>query len=57
MFLLFEVASQNLILGFIPESLGLLIFGVGLVLLTIGLRRFIKRGEKSADGGIIHTTK
>ncbi len=45
MFFLFDVASQNLILGFVPESLGLLIFGVALVFLTIGLRRFMKRSD------------
>jgi hypothetical protein len=45
MFLLFDVASQSLILGFVPESLGLLIFGVALVLLAIGLRSLLKRGE------------
>jgi hypothetical protein len=52
MFFLFQVINQNLILGFIPESLGLLIFGVGLVFLTIGLRWIMKRGEKSVDGEI-----
>ena len=57
MFFLFDVANQNVILGFIPESLGLLIFGVALILLTIGLRWIMKRSEKSADGGIEHITK
>ncbi len=49
MFFLFDVASRNLLLGFVPESLGLLIFGVGLILLTVGLRWIIKRNEKGAD--------
>lgn len=49
MFFLFEVTNQTLILGFISESFGLLVFGVGLIVLTIGLRRIIKRNEKSAD--------
>ena len=41
---LFEV----MIWGFVPdERIGLLIFGVALILLAIGLRRFMKRGEKS----------
>ncbi len=57
MFFLFDVASQNLILGFVPESLGLLIFGVALVLLAIGLRWFMRRTEKNADSEIKHTTK
>ena len=52
MFILFEVASRNLLLGFVPESLGLLIFGVGLILLTVGLRWFMKRNEKSADSPV-----
>ncbi len=57
MFLLFEVASENPILGMIPESLEVLIFGVGLVLLAIGLRAVLKRIEKNADGEMIHRTK
>lgn len=57
MVFLFDVASQNLILGFVPESLGLLIFGVALVLLAIGLRWFMKRTEENADDGVEHTTK
>lgn len=42
---LLEIANQNLLLGFIPESVGLLIFGVGLVVLTIGLRWIFNRVE------------
>ena len=57
MFLLVDVASQALILGFVPESLEVLIFGVALVLLTVGLRWFMKRSEKSVDGEIKQTTK
>jgi hypothetical protein len=57
MFFLFEVINQNLFLGFIPESIGLLIFGIGLVLLTIGLRWIMKRGEKSAEKEIKHITE
>ncbi len=45
------------ILGLIPEPLEILIFGVALVLITIGLRWLMKRGEKSAGGDIKHTTK
>lgn len=52
MFFLFDVASLNLLLGFVPESLGLLIFGVGLILLTAGLRRFMKRNENSMDSPV-----
>lgn len=42
---LLATVNQNLLLGFIPESLGLLIFGVGLVALTFGLRRILNRVE------------
>ncbi len=52
MFFLFDVASRNLLLGFVPESFGLLIFGVGLILLTAGLRWFIKRNKKSTDSAV-----
>lgn len=52
MFFLFDFTNQNLILGVVPESLGLLVFGVGLVLLTVGLRRFMKRSERNADSEV-----
>ncbi len=52
MFFLFEVTNRNLLLGFMPESLGLLIFGIALILLANGLRGLMKRVEKNADGGI-----
>lgn len=45
--LLFEVTNTNLLLGFIPESVGLLIFGIGLILLAVGLRRVFNRGENA----------
>jgi hypothetical protein len=45
------------ILGLIPEPLEVLIFGVGLVLLAIGLRWLMKKSEKSTNGDIKHTTK
>ena len=45
MFLLFEVVGQELILGVVPESFEVLIFGVALVLLAVGLRWLMKRGE------------
>ena len=46
---IFQAAMQNLLFGFIPESLETLIFGVGLVLLAVGLRWFFKTIEKSAS--------
>ena len=58
MFLLFEAASENLVFGFITEPLEILIFGVGLVLLTVALRAIFKRVGRNADGSkVIHRTK
>ncbi|HEX8267649.1 MAG TPA: hypothetical protein VF596_19765 [Pyrinomonadaceae bacterium] len=41
--ILADVSSGNLLFGFVPESLGLLIFGLVLVGLAIVLRRFFNR--------------
>ena len=57
MFLLFDVASQGLILGFVPESVGVLIFGLSLILFAIGLRWFMKRIENNVHSEIEHITK
>lgn len=40
-----DVTNQNLLLGFVPESIGLLLFGIGLVVLTVILRRIFNRVE------------
>jgi hypothetical protein len=57
MFLLFETAIESRILGFITEPLEVLIFGVGLVLIAVGLRVALKRLEKKSDGDVVHRTK
>ena len=57
MFLLFEAGGENLILGLITEPLEILIFGVVLILLAVGLRSILKRGEKRADSDMVHKTK
>lgn len=57
MFLLFDVTSQGLILGFVPESVGVLIFGLSLILFAISLRWFMKRIEKNVHSEIEHITK
>jgi uncharacterized membrane protein YidH (DUF202 family) len=44
-----QVTNQNLLLGYIPESLGLLLFGIGLVTLTVILRGIFRRVEKTSD--------
>lgn len=44
--ILLDATNNNLILGFIPESLGLLIFGVALILFAVILRRIFNRNEE-----------
>lgn len=44
-----QVTNQNLLLGFIPESLGLLLFGIGLIGLTVILRGIFRRVEKTSE--------
>ena len=45
----FDTAGRNLLLGFVPESLGLLIFGALLIGFAASLRRFLKRGDEMKD--------
>jgi hypothetical protein len=46
MFLLFlEVTNKNLLFGSMPESLGLLLFGVALIAFAVSLRRIFNRKE------------
>lgn len=45
--MLFEAANKNLLLGFVPESLGLLIFGVGLIAFAGSLRWVFNRNEEN----------
>ena len=47
--ILVQAANANLLLGFIPESLGLLIFGIILIVSTIVLRSLFKRWEIEGD--------
>lgn len=44
--LLVETANKNLLLGFMPESLGLLLFGIGLIVFAVSLRWIFNRTEK-----------
>lgn len=37
----------NLLLGEIPETLGLLLFGIALIIVTVGLRWVLSNHEKS----------
>ena len=43
--LLFELTNKNLLLGFMPESLGLLLFGAGLIAFAVSLRRIFNRKD------------
>ena len=45
--MLFQTANKNLLLGFVPESLGLMLFGVGLIVCAVGLRRIFNRIEEA----------
>ena len=55
MFYLMQATNQNLILGFMPESLGLLIFGIALIALTIGLRWILKKSESESNAAVEKT--
>ncbi len=52
MFYLLQTANQNLLLGFVPESLGLLIFGVGLIGVTVALRWIFGKSEARTEGKV-----
>lgn len=39
MLALFDLTNGNLILDFMPESIGLLVFGIALIAFAVGLRR------------------
>lgn len=43
-------AGQSHLLGIVPESLGLLIFGAGLVGVTVGLRWLMAKSEGAGTG-------
>jgi hypothetical protein len=43
--ILAEITNGNLLLGVVPESLALLMFGVSLIVFTVGVRRILDRKE------------
>jgi hypothetical protein len=47
--LLFEATNVNLLLGFIPESFGLLLSGAGLIVFAVSLRRVFNRKEANGN--------
>lgn len=48
-FVLAETATQNFLSEAISESIGLLLFGVVLISLTVGLRRLSGRSQKISN--------
>lgn len=47
MFIILINATNNILLaGFVPESLELFVFGVGLIIFAVGLRWLLNRHEK-----------
>ena len=46
LFEIFSFATSESLLVSIPETAGLLVFGVGLAILAILMRSFLARGEK-----------
>lgn len=40
------VAANGLVLGFVPESMALLMFGLGLIGLTVGIRWWFDRTDE-----------
>ena len=47
--ILADVPNSNLIFGFMPESLGLLVFGLVLIAIAVLLRRLFKRRKDEND--------
>lgn len=41
-----EATNKNLLLGVVPESIGLLIFGIILIVSAVSLRRLFKQAEE-----------
>jgi hypothetical protein len=46
---LFDVTNGNLLLGYVPESIGLLAFGIVLIAFAVGLRWIFNRNEEKAE--------
>lgn len=43
---LLDAMNGNLLLGFMPESFGLLVFGVALIFFAVILRRILSKNDK-----------
>ena len=48
--ILSDIPNGNLILGFLPESLGMLIFGIVLIIFAVLLRRLFNRRKEETGG-------
>ncbi len=51
--MLFDTTGRNLLLGYIPESLGLLLFGALLIVFAASLRWFLGRGEELGEKSFV----
>lgn len=47
--ILLDATNKNLLLGFMPESLGLLLFGIGLIAFAVSLRWVFNRNEETSE--------
>ena len=45
--MLLFMESENLFLGVVPETLGMLLFGIVMVFIAVGLRRFLGNDDES----------
>ena len=46
---LLQIGNEHLLLGFLPEPLGLLLFGVLLIFIPVILRRILNDGDEAAN--------
>ena len=44
--LLHFITNTNLLFGIVPEKIGLLVFGITLIVLAVGARRLFDRDER-----------
>ena len=44
------ISIGHLLFGYVPESVTLLIFGIGMIGLAVGIRRILKHQEVSRKG-------
>ena len=45
--MLILIESNNLLLGVVPESLGMFLFGAAMILIAIGLRKILRQDDEN----------